>query len=143
MPSMSIAHTVPLNAPIDVAWGKLQEEATWAGVGPISYVSNSVHTGDGILASFEWGAEVGGKTYRGSARAARAEPPNLIVFDMVTSEIEGKVTTELHPTGDTCEATVTMGLATKGILSTMFFPAIKGALTTGFPEQVEDLKNRI
>jgi hypothetical protein len=35
--------------------------------------------------------------------------------------------------------TVEITFRTKGMLSAMFFPAIKQALASGFPQQVEDL----
>ena len=139
MPSMSISHSVPLNASIDDAWAKLQLGDTWAGIGPISYVSNPKHTADGTLDSFEWGANVGGKVYKGTATTVEATEPTRFVLDMDTSEIVGHVTTVLTETGDTCDVTVSIDLTTKGMLSAMFFPAIKGALNSGFPQQVEDL----
>jgi hypothetical protein len=35
--------------------------------------------------------------------------------------------------------TVEITFRTKGMLSAMFFPAIRQALSTGFPQQIEDL----
>lgn len=143
MPSMSISHAVALNTPIEDAWSKLQLEETWAGIGPISYVSNPRHNGDGTLAGFAWGANVGGKMYPGTATTVEATAPTLLVLDMDTSEIGGRITAELTRTGATCQITVTMDVTTKGMLSAMFFPAIKGALNSGLPQQVEELATRI
>jgi hypothetical protein len=59
---------------------------------------------------------------------------------MDSSEIAGDVVTTLVPTGDTsCDVTIEITFRTKGMLSAMFFPAIKSALASGFPQQVEDI----
>jgi hypothetical protein len=139
MPSASFSHTVSLSIDADTAWGKLQEEATWAGIGPIDSVSNAVHDDAGELLSFQWAANVGGKLYRGTADTVEADKPNRFVLKMNTSEIAGNVVTELTPSGDASDVSVEITLTTKGMLSAMFFPAIKQALSSGFPQQVEDL----
>ena len=38
-----------------------------------------------------------------------------------------------------CEVTVEITFRTKGMLSAMFIPAIKAALASGYPQQIEDL----
>jgi hypothetical protein len=124
---------------IESAWAKLQSEDTWAGIGPLSYVSDAVHGDDGTLKSFTWAADLGGKRYPGTARSTEANQPTRFVLEMDTSEIAGTVTAELAPTGPTSQVTVTISMRTKGMLSAMFFPAIKQALASGFPQQVEDL----
>jgi len=139
MPSASFSHSVPLATDIQTAWAKLQQEETWAGIGPIDSVSDAIHDSDGRLESFKWAANVGGKLYRGTATIVEADEPTRFVLKMYTSEIVGDVTTVLAQTGDTCTVTVAIALTTKGMLSAMFFPAIKQALASGFPQQVEDL----
>lgn len=115
MPSMSISHSVPLNVSIDDAWAKLQSEQTWAGIGPISSVSNPKHSEDGMLEAFEWDANVGGKVYHGTAKTIEATAPTRFVLDMDTSEIVGHVTTVLTETGETCDATASMDLTTQQV----------------------------
>jgi hypothetical protein len=56
-----------------------------------------------------------------------------------TSEIAGDVIATLASVDDGCEVTVEITFRTKGILSAMFFPAIKAALASGYPQQIEDL----
>ena len=41
------------------------------------------------------------------------------------------------------DVTVEITFRTKGMLSAMFFPAIKQALSSGFPQQIEDLASAI
>lgn len=139
MPSATFSHTASLDTDVESAWAKLQSEKTWAGIGPLSYVSDPVHAQDGTLESFAWAADLGGKRYPGTARTSVADAPSRLVLEMDTSEISGSVATELMPTGTTCDVTVTITVNTKGMLSAMFFPAIKQALASGFPQQVDDL----
>ncbi len=139
MPSATFAHTAPLATDIHASWAKLQSEDTWAGIGPLSSVSNAVHDDDGTLRSFQWAADLGGKRYPGTAHTVEAVAPDRFVLEMDTSEIAGTVTAELVSTGATSAVTVTISMRTKGMLSAMFFPAIKQALASGFPQQVNDL----
>jgi carbon monoxide dehydrogenase subunit G len=139
MPSATFTHTAPLATDIDASWIKLQSEDTWAGIGPLSSVSDATHAADGTLTSFKWAADLGGKRYPGTARTTEAVAPDRFVLEMDTSEIAGTVTAELTPTGSTSQVTVTIAMRTKGMLSAMFFPAIKQALASGFPQQVNDL----
>ena len=139
MPSATFTHTAPLSTDIDTAWSRLQSEDTWAGIGPVSSVSDAVHDPDGTLRSFKWSADLGGKRYPGTARTVEAEASTRLVLEMDTSEIGGTVTAELAHVGSTSHVTVTISLRTKGMLSAMFFPAIKQALASGFRQQVDDL----
>ena len=139
MPSASFTHTVHVDASIEDAWSALQSADTWAGIGPISSVSNDVVDAAGILRSFEWTADVGGKMYRGTSTTNEAIVPKRFALNLDTSEIGGTVLAVLAESGRGTDITVTLGLTTRGMLSAMFFPAIKQALSSGFPQQVEDL----
>ncbi len=139
MPSASFSHSVHIDRDRTVAWSALQSAETWSGIGPISSVSNDVVDSGGILRSFEWAADVGGKTYKGTTTTIEAIVPQRFALKLDTSEIGGTVLAELTERNGGCDVTVTLGLTTKGLLSAMFFPAIKQALSSGFPQQVEDL----
>jgi hypothetical protein len=143
MPSASFTHTVHVDTSIDGAWAALQSAETWAGIGPISSVSNAVVDSDGVLRSFAWTADLGGKTYRGTTTTTEAVVPERFAIDLDNSEIGGTVLATLAERDGGCDVTVTLGLTTKGMLSAMFFPAIKQALASGFPQQVEDLASAL
>ena len=143
MPSASFTHTIHVDADRGTAWAALQSADTWAGIGPISSVSNDVVDGTGVLRSFEWAADLGGKSYRGTTTTTEAVIPERFALQLDTSEIGGTVLAVLDETDGGCDVTVTLGLTTRGMLSAMFFPAIKQALASGFPKQVEDLASAI
>ncbi len=60
-----------------------------------------------------------------------------------TSEIAGDVIAALAQADGGFEVTIEITFRTKGMLSAMFFPAIRQALASGFPQQVEDLVTAI
>ena len=139
MAQATFSHTVHVSSSVQDAWDTLQDHQTWANIGPVSSVSNPVNQPDGVLASFDWVADVGAKAYKGKAWVTDYEIPARYELTMDTSEIAGDVVATVVPAGDGTDVTITITFRTKGMLSAMFFPAIKGALASGFPQQVEDL----
>jgi len=139
MPQATFSHTVPVSVSHLVAWDALQDYQTWSNIGPVSSVSNPVNQADGVLASFDWVADVGGKAYQGKAWVTDYQIPSVYKATMDTSEIAGDIVATVEPTAGGCNVTVGITFRTKGMLSAMFFPAIKAALASGFPQQVEDL----
>ena len=68
MPSATFTETVAISAaPTDV-WDRLQEPQIWASVGPVEKVWDPVVT-DGVLTTFKWSTDIGGKVYEGVGTA--------------------------------------------------------------------------
>jgi len=143
MPSATFSHTVPVDAPPSDAWAALQDPATWANIGPVSAVSNPVYRDDATLASFDWIADVGGKKYDGIATGGEYTIEERFTMTLDTSELAGDVVATIARSNPATEVTVEITFRTKGMLSAMFFPAIKQALSSGFPQQVEDIVSSI
>jgi hypothetical protein len=139
MPAATFTHTATTPATIDTAWSALQDPDTWSMIGPVASVSDPEYADDGTLISFDWVADVGGKKYGGVATTTAHEKPNRLELTMDTSEIAGDVVATLASVDDGCDVTVEITFRTKGMLSAMFFPAIKSALASGYPQQIEDL----
>ncbi len=139
MPEATFTHSVSTSTSVDEAWNALQDPETWANIGPVASVSEPQYVPDGTLTSFLWIADVGGKAYDGTAKTTSYEKPSRFELTMDTSEIAGDVVATVEGTTEGCTVTISITFRTKGILSAMFFPAIKQALATGFPTQVEDL----
>jgi hypothetical protein len=62
------------------------------------------------------------------------------VIDLDAGEMAGKIDATLsdgNPGGTDIE--VSIELRSKGMLSSLFFPAIKSAIGGGFPDQVEEM----
>jgi hypothetical protein len=139
MAQATFSHTVNIAVSNQEAWDALQNHETWGNIGPVSGVSNPVNQSDGVLASFDWVANVGSKAYPGKAWVTDYDMISRYELTMDSSEIAGDVIATIAPVDDTCDVTIEITFRTKGILSAMFFPAIKSALTNGFPQQVENL----
>ncbi len=139
MPSATFTHTVIVEADQLRAWGALQRPSTWENIGPVASVTNPSYADDGTLVAFDWIATVGGKSYPGIATTTSYDEPERFELTMDTSEIAGDVIATVTPQDGGTRVTVEITFRTKGMLSAMFFPAIKQALSTGFPQQIEDL----
>jgi len=139
MPAATFSHTVHIEASIQAAWDALQKPDTWSNIGPVSQVTNPSFAPDGTLVSFDWVANLGGKAYPGVAQTTSYTIPETFALTMDTSEIAGDVLATIAQASDGTAVTVQITFRTKGMLSAMFFPAIKQALSSGFPQQIEDL----
>jgi hypothetical protein len=139
MAQATFTHTVDVTVSNQEAWDALQNYQTWGNIGPVSNVSNPVNQPDGVLKSFDWVAMVGSKAYDGKAWVTGYDKISRYELTMDSSEIAGDVVATITPVDDTCDVTIEITFRTKGMLSAMFFPAIKSALASGFPQQVEDL----
>ena len=139
MPSATFSHTASVNASVPEAWKVLQNPDTWSKIGPVSDVTNPSYHDDGTLQSFDWVADVGGKKYDGEAIGGDYTLNERFTMTLDTSEIAGDVIATIAEGNPATDVTVEITFRTKGMLSAMFFPAIKQALASGFPQQVEDL----
>jgi hypothetical protein len=139
MAQATFSHTVNVAVSNQQAWDALQDHKTWGNIGPVSGVSNPMNQRDGVLKSFDWVADVGAKAYKGKAWVTDYIMLSRYNLTMDNSEIAGDVVSTITPLEDSCDVTIQITFRTKGMLSAMFFPAIKAALASGFPQQVEDL----
>jgi len=139
MPAATFTHTVATSASVHEAWAALQQPETWAGIGPVSSVSAAEYVSDGTLSAFKWVADLGGKAYHGTAETTFYQAPERFELTMDNSEIAGDVIASIEGAGSGCSVTVQITFRTKGMLSAMFFPAIKQALAAGYPQQINEL----
>ena len=143
MPSATFSESVTIDAaPADV-WDRLQDPAIWATLGPVQKVWDPVIE-DGVLQGFDWSTNIGGKLYEGTGKALDRQRPDRYQLVLDTSEMAGTITAELsagNPSGT--EAVVEIEIRSKGLLSSRFFPAIKHAIGSGFPDQVADMGTTI
>jgi len=143
MPSATFTETVAIDADPASVWDQLQEPDIWASLGPVQKVWDPVFD-EGVLTGFTWSTNIGGKIYEGTGKAISHQRPDRYELMLDTSEMSGTITASLSPAnpGGT-EAVVAIELKSKGLLSSMFFPAIKNAIGSGFPDQVSDMGERL
>ena len=143
MPSATFSENVTIDADPSNVWDQLQEPDVWASLGPVQKVWDPIFD-DGVLTGFTWSTDIGGKVYEGTGKAISHQRPDRYELLLDTSEMSGTITAELsaaNPGGT--EAVVAIELKSKGLLSSMFFPAIKNAIGSGFPQQVSDMGSRL
>ena len=139
MPSATFTETVAIDAAPGEVWDRLQEPDIWASVGPVQKVWDPT-IDDRVLRNFKWSTNIGGKVYEGVGTALEHERPHRYVLDLDAGEMARKISTDLtdgNPGGTVID--VSIELRSKGMLSSLFFPAIKNAVGSGFPEQVADM----
>ena len=139
MPSATFIETVEINATPGEVWDRLQEPSIWQSVGPVQKVWDPTIE-NGVLQTFKWSTNIGGKVYEGDGRALKHTRPAHYELLLDTSEMSGTISVDLssgNPAGTS--AVVAIELKSKGMLSSMFFPAIKKAVGSGFPQQVTDM----
>jgi carbon monoxide dehydrogenase subunit G len=143
MPAASFQHSVSIAAPIEMVWDALMRADTWENIGPVDRVWDPVHDGDGILTGYRWSTQVGGKRFEGIAESVFHDAPHRYVIDLDTGEVAGRIEIAMTGGNPATELTVTLDLRTKGVLSSMFFPLIRDAIGSGFPQQIEGFARSI
>ena len=137
MPTASFAHTAHTERSMDEVWTALQNEQTWSRIGPVEEVWDPVVV-DGSLRSFSWRTTVGPTSYQGTA-VVREASANRMYLDLDAGEIAGSLTADLVAVaGGGTAVTVTLVVTSRGMLSTLFFPVVTEAVSSGLPRQVDE-----
>jgi len=136
VPRASFSHNAPLSKTASAVWEALQDASTWAGIGPVDDVWDATHDEDGGLVSFRWSAHVGPTKYKGSATVTIAAEPHHMKLHLDSTELTGALIADIDE--EDPSLVVTLEVASKGPLATMFFPIIAEAIGRGLPQQVEE-----
>lgn len=138
MPRATFSHQAVAAAPPEEVWKRLQLAETWANIGPVEDVVESVSREDGQLESFVWTTTVAMKHYTGTAAVSDAVRGERMTLDLDAREVAGTLEAHLAPNGtSTTTVTVTLEVVSRGTLSTLFFPVVSEAVARGLPDQVD------
>jgi hypothetical protein len=143
VPERSFQHAATTSSPIPLVWSALDEPQTWEAVPGVDRVFDPVLNGSGQLMGFAFETIVGGKTHLGRAVPAGRQEKRLMAWDITTTEIRGRVTVGLSPSGDGTRVYVELRVEGVGVLGNLFFPVIASAIGSGFPGTVEDFAERL
>ncbi len=143
MPTATFRHSVRSPADVDQIWAALQDPRTWEHVGPVEKVWDPEFDDDGTLVGYRWSTSIGSKEYEGHAHTIEHRRGECFRIDLDGGEMGGILAAELDPGPDGTDIDVTLEIRTQGMMSSLLFPAIRGAIASGFPEQVESLTRRI
>lgn len=136
----TFTHRAPLRVSVEEAWKRLQEADTWAQIGGMQDVEEVRHKHDGTLGAFDFAAVVAGKRYTGRASTTVSRAGEQMVLDIDTSELAGSIDVSFvsEPA-----ITVTLTVRSKGFFSSLMFPVIAGAITSGLRENVDRFASRV
>ena len=113
----------------------MQDASTWAGIGPVDDVWDAAHDEDGALQSFRWSAHVGPTKYKGSAKVTIAAEPHHMKLHLDSSELTGALIADIDE--EDPALVVTLEVASKGAMASMFFPIIAEAIGRGLPQRLD------
>jgi carbon monoxide dehydrogenase subunit G len=118
-------------------WAALDQPETWAGIGGVQRVFDPIVDDSARLLGFGFETIAAGKRYIGQATPAQRVDAETMAWHIENSEIRGTITVDLTDEGEDTRVAVTLDVESKGMLTSMFFPVIAGAIGSGLPEQVE------
>lgn len=115
----------------------MDKPETWEGVAGVDRIANPQIDDDGRLLGFSFVTLIAGSSYLGLATAADRQEGHLISWEIENSEISGLIRVTLNETNPGTEVGVDLSIASKGLLSTMFFPVIARTIGNGLPNTVK------
>ena len=144
MPGQSFKYAAVSPATVTEVWARFDEPTTWEAIPGVDRVIEPRVDPSGRLQGFSFESDVGGRRYVGEATPAGREEGRRIAWDIDSSEIKGKVTVGLAPE-ETKGTRVEVQLEVEGagMLGSLFFPVIAGAIGKGFPATVEEFVARL
>jgi len=138
VPAQSFTHQATTEATIDEVWAALDRPETWEGIGGVDRVFDAEIDPQGRLQGFSFDTIAAGKKYVGTATPHERVEREKMAWRVQNSEIQGVTMVSLSQRGETTAITVTLEVQSAGLLSSMFFPVIAGAIGNGLPRSVED-----
>lgn len=137
MPSDSFFHSATAHAPISQIWATFDLPTTWENIGVVDRVFDP-RFNDGKLSGFSFETVAAGKKYVGEAIAAGRLEGSVVGWKIRNQEVRGTIEVKLTEAGETTEIRVDLDLESIGLLSTMFFPVVAGAIRSGLPRAVDE-----
>ena len=138
MPSQTFTHQATTEVGIGDVWAALDRPETWEGIGGVDRVFDAEIDSQGRLQGFSFDTIAAGKKYIGKATPHGRIEEEKMAWHVQNSEVLGVTTVSLAPAGEGTAITVTLEVRSAGLLSSMFFPVIAGAIGNGLPKSVED-----
>jgi carbon monoxide dehydrogenase subunit G len=97
----------------------------------------------GKLRGFSFETVAAGKKYVGLATPHARIEGHKMAWRVKNSEVRGLTTVELTTAADGTRIVVTLEVQSAGLLSTMFFPVIAGAIGNGLPKAVDQFAQEL
>jgi carbon monoxide dehydrogenase subunit G len=138
VPSQTFGHEATTGAPVDAVWAALDQPGTWESIGGVDRVFDPRRDGEGRLVGFSFDTVAGGRKYVGTASRQERVEGTRMGWNIQNSEMRGVTRVTLNPTETGTIVTVTLEVESVGLLSSVLFPIIAGAIGRGLPTAVEE-----
>jgi carbon monoxide dehydrogenase subunit G len=125
-------------APVEEVWASLDEPSTWESIGGVDRVFDPKIDDQGRLAGFSFDTVAAGRKYVGVATPHQRAEGSVMSWRIENSEVRGLTKVELEPSNPGTAITVTLEVQSAGLLSSVFFPVIAGAIGNGLPRAVDE-----
>ena len=122
---------------IDEVWAALDRPETWEAIGGVDRVFDPRVDEQGRLRGFSFETVAGGRKYVGVASPHLRDEGARMAWRIANSEVRGVTSVSLERHDDLTAIEVTLQVESAGLLSSMFFPVIAGAIGKGLPTAVE------
>ncbi|CAN5896265.1 hypothetical protein BH23ACT5_BH23ACT5_07640 [soil metagenome] len=142
MPNARFSHRATTPAAPTQVWKRLQDPTTWAAVAGVDHTSDHEFAGDSLV-RFRFTTSISGVTYRGRARVTASEPETSMSLAIESSEIAGDILVALAPAATGSDLEVVMTMRPAGLVGTLVFPLVSGAVSSGFGDSVDRLAARM
>lgn len=143
MATQTFFHRTRAHAPVERAWMKLQEPATWRRIGGVHRLDGERFNDERELIGYDFAFVVGGQEYRGTASRAEVERGRRIAMSLWTSQMDGLITVDLEPDGENTRVDLSLTMSSRGFLAAIFFSTIANAVGGGFEEAGEKFVNQL
>ena len=137
MPSQTFTHEATADAPVDEVWATLDRPETWESIGGVDRVFDPKIDDRGRLVGFSFDTLAGGRRYVGTAIPNERVELSRMAWNIQNSEMKGVTSVTLAPTASGTVITVTLDVESVGVLSSVLFPMIAGAIGSGLPRAVD------
>lgn len=138
MPSQTLTHRAVTPVHRTEVWDALDRAETWENIIGIERVVEPHHDEDGRLQGFGFETTIGGRPYRGLARAAERVEGERLAWSIQSPDVTGAIAVDLADSNGGTLITISLTLTMDSFLGAMFFPVVVQSLGRGFPDAVED-----
>lgn len=143
MSRQTFSHSAVTSASPAEVWRALDLPETWEGIGGVNRVFDPEIDGEGRLRGFRFETLAAGSRYRGEATPRARQERRLMSWNIESPEVRGVITVESAQAEDGTEISVELTVESLGVLSTVFFPVVAGAIGNGLPGAVEDFARNL
>jgi len=137
--------TLRVDRPLAEVWTRLQQLATWEGVGGMDELHAAEHRADGSLARFEYSLDTPVGTVHDEADVSSDAGDDRCAMHVRTETKGLRVTIdlELRAAGDTTEASITLDAAATNFLTKPLAATLRHTLESGIDRESERMRSRL